>query len=271
MSKIGIGLRREHYAYLREGGKVRAGWFEAITENYMDSKGKPLEMLEFIRADHPIALHGVSLSVLGEKFPDDKYLKNWKELIERIQPFLVSDHLCWTESGDAHLHDLLPFPFTREFLDFASDRVDRIQNVLGRQILLENVSTYLRFKNDSMSEWDFLGELSRRSGCGILLDINNIYVNSVNHGFPAEVYLDSVPWENVKQIHVAGYTDTGDFLFDTHSRPVSEEVWKLAERFSSKLRDLPILLEWDDEIPTFREVEEEAFKMNKILNAENRL
>ncbi len=266
MQKIGIGLRKEHYSYLREGKPVRVSWFEAITENYMDTQGGPLEILKSIRKNFPIALHGVSLSVLGDNFPDQEYFRKWKILIERIEPFLVSDHLCWTEQGGNYLHDLLPFPFTKDFLQSAIERTNRIQEFLGRQILLENVSTYLRFKQDEMSEWEFLRELSEKSGCGILLDINNIYVNAQNHKFSAETYLESIPWERVGQIHIAGHTDTGEFLFDTHSRPVAEEVWELFSKFSSRIKGIPILLEWDDDIPSFLEVEAEAFKAEAILN-----
>ncbi|TGK01251.1 DUF692 domain-containing protein [Leptospira langatensis] len=266
MGHIGIGLRKEHYPYLKQEAPVRVSWFEAITENYMDSKGKPLAMLEKVRENFPVALHGVSLSILGGTFPNPKYFERWRELIDRIQPFLVSDHLCWTEEGGNYLHDLLPFPFTKEFLDFAVERVDRVQEILGRKILLENVSTYLRFEQSEMQEWEFIRELALRSGCGLLLDINNVYVNSMNHGFSAEEYLRSVPWDRVGQIHIAGHTDTGEFLFDTHSRPVAQEVWDLFSRFSSKIKDLPILLEWDDDIPSFQEVEEEALKAEAILS-----
>ncbi|MEI7011516.1 DUF692 domain-containing protein [Leptospira licerasiae] len=267
MSSIGVGLRKEHYPYLRKGEPVRISWFEAITENYMDTQGRPLEMLESVRKNFPIALHGVSLSILGGNFPDKKYLQRWKELIRLIDPFLVSDHLCWTEQSGNYLHDLLPFPFTNEFLQFAIDRAEQVQEILGRKILLENVSTYLSFPQSEMPEWEFISELSKRSGCGILLDINNIYVNSINHGFSASEYLSSIPWENVGQIHLAGHTDTGEFLFDTHSRPVAQEVWDLFSMFADKIRGIPILLEWDEDIPGFHEMEEEALKAKSIIRS----
>ncbi|TGL63751.1 DUF692 domain-containing protein [Leptospira sarikeiensis] len=267
MPSIGVGLRKEHYPYLRKGEPVRISWFEAITENYMDSLGKPLEMLESVRKNFPVALHGVSLSILGGTFPNQKYLERWKELIRRIDPFLVSDHLCWTEQSGKQLHDLLPFPFTRGFLDLAIERTQKIQEILGRKILLENVSTYLGFKENEMTEWEFIRELSQRSGCGILLDINNIYVNSINHGFSALEYLDEIPWENVGQIHIAGHTDTGEFLFDTHSRPVAKEVWDLFSSYADRMDQIPILLEWDEDIPSFPEMEEEALKAKIILES----
>ncbi|GBF39265.1 MNIO family bufferin maturase [Leptospira johnsonii] len=267
MSSIGVGLRKEHYPYLRKGEPVRISWFEAITENYMDTQGRPLEMLEFIRRNFPVALHGVSLSILGGSFPDKQYLERWKELIQRIDPFLVSDHLCWTEQSGNYLHDLLPFPFTKEFLKFAIERTEQVQEILGRRILLENVSTYLSFPQNEMTEWEFISELSKKSGCGILLDINNIYVNSINHGFSAIEYLRSIPWENVGQIHLAGHTDTGEFLFDTHSKPVSKEVWELFSSFSDKIQAIPVLLEWDEDIPSFPEMEEEALKAKSIIGS----
>ncbi|WP_051133823.1 MNIO family bufferin maturase [Leptospira fainei] len=263
---IGVGLRSEHYPYLREKKPVRISWFEAISENYMDSEGKPLVMLEEVRKDFPVALHGVSLSLLGESFPNSRYMDRWKSLIERIDPVIVSDHLCWTDNGGHYLHDLLPFPFTKGFQKLAIERIEKIQEFLGRRILIENVSTYLRFRSDEMTEWEFLTGVLKGSGCGLLLDLNNVYVNSFNHGFSANQFLDGIPWDSVGQIHIAGFTDTGEFLFDTHSKPVSKSVWDLMAAYSEKIQAIPVLLEWDADIPPFPELEMEALKAAEFLS-----
>ncbi|EQA35332.1 PF05114 family protein [Leptospira inadai serovar Lyme str. 10] len=263
---IGVGLRSEHYPYLREKKPVRISWFEAITENYMDSEGKPFAMLEEVRKDFPVALHGVSLSLLGGSFPNPRYMSKWKSLIERIDPAIVSDHLCWTDHDGQYLHDLLPFPFTAGFQKLAVERIGKIQEFLGRRILIENVSTYVRFRSDEMTEWEFLSGVLKESGCGLLLDLNNVYVNSFNHGFSANEFLEKIPWDSVGQIHIAGFTDTGDFLFDTHSKPVSKAVWDLMAAYAKKIEGIPILLEWDADIPSFPELEIEALRAAEFLS-----
>ncbi|TGK12915.1 DUF692 domain-containing protein [Leptospira fletcheri] len=264
-SLIGVGLRSEHYPYLRQNKPEKISWFEAITENYMDSEGKPLLMLENLRKDFPVALHGVSLSLLGEEFPNERYMERWKSLVRRIDPMIVSDHLCWTDQGGRYLHDLLPFPFTEEFQKLAIERIGKVQDFLGRKILIENVSTYLRFRSDRMTEWEFLSGVLQASGCGLLLDLNNVYVNSFNHGFSALEFLNGIRWESVEQIHIAGFTDADGFLFDTHSNPVAAPVWDLFRFALPRISNVPILLEWDAEIPPFPTVEEEAMKAASIL------
>ncbi|MBI3396687.1 MAG: DUF692 domain-containing protein [Spirochaetia bacterium] len=260
---VGVGLRAQHYPYLLERPKTTVDWFEAISENYMDTEGRPLAILEFIRRDYPVALHGVSLSI-GAEHPDDLYLRRWKTLVDRIDPFIVSDHLCWTHIGPPQLHDLLPLPFTDEALTRVVQNIERAQEALGRQLILENVSSYLTYRHSTMTEWEFLARVADQSGCGILLDVNNVYVSAKNHGFDAEVFIRSIPVTHVKQMHLAGFTDRGAFLFDTHSRPVHEDVWDLFGTASSLFPDVPVLIEWDDDIPPFPRLEEEARRAREI-------
>ena len=189
---IGVGLRPTHYPYLEPRPQTNVTWFEAVSENYMDTKGRPLDMLELIRKDYPVALHGVSLSIASTEGLRQNYLHNLRNLVERINPFIVSDHLCWTGLQQQNLHDLLPIPFTDEALNLIVDHVDQVQTCLSRQILLENVSTYLLVPEADWAEWDFLNEVANRSGCGILLDINNLYVNAKNHQFDPYIFLEAI-------------------------------------------------------------------------------
>ena len=198
-------------------------------------------MLELIRKDYPVALHGVSLSIASTEGLRQYYLPNLRDLVERIHPFIVSDHLCWTGLQQRNLHDLLPIPFTYEALNLIVDHVDQVQTCLGRQILLENVSTYLRVPEADGAEWDFLNELANRSGCGLLLDLNNLYVNAKNHQFDPYIFLEAIPTHVIGQIHLAGYTDMGTHLFDTHSQPVYPEVWDLFSPLIARAPEVPVL------------------------------
>jgi uncharacterized protein (UPF0276 family) len=261
---IGVGLRPTHYPYLEPRPQTKVSWFEAISENYMDTKGRPLDMLELIRKDYPVALHGVSLSIASAEGIRQNYLHNLRALVERIDPFIVSDHLCWTGLLQQNLHDLLPIPFTDEALNLIVNHVDKVQTCLGRQILLENVSTYLRVPEADWSEWDFLNGVANRSGCGILLDINNLYVNAKNHQFDPYIFLEAIPTHVIGQIHLAGYTDMGTHLFDTHSKPVYPEVWDLFSSLIARAPEVPVLIEWDEDIPEFPQLEEEALKAAQI-------
>ncbi|MFN2428130.1 MAG: DUF692 domain-containing protein, partial [Candidatus Binatia bacterium] len=271
---VGVGLRSEHYPHLAERPRTTVAWFEAISENYMDTAGRPLAMLENVRRDHPVALHGVSLSI-GCKPPAgaaastfhalrSRYLSRLKALADRIEPMLVSDHLCWTGVPGGNLHDLLPTPFTDEALDWIVSQVDLVQAALDRRLVLENVSSYLTWAQSTWREESFLVEVARRSGCGILLDVNNVYVSARNHGFDACAYLDAVPAELVAQVHLAGHTDLGTHLFDTHSAPVCDEVWQLFEHAIGRLPGVPVLIEWDAEIPEFARLEAEAAKAAQV-------
>ncbi|MFT4571859.1 MAG: hypothetical protein ACI8TX_002745 [Hyphomicrobiaceae bacterium] len=275
-SLVGVGLRSVHYPYLVERPRTGVGWFEAISENYMDTAGRPLKILEGVRRDYPIALHGVSLSIGQRPDPTSaaeietfttlrmRYLDRLASLIDRIDPFIVSDHLCWTGVPGGNIHDLLPVPFTPESLTWICEQVDLVQTRLGRTIALENVSSYLTWNQSTLGEAEFLVEVTRRTGCKVLLDVNNIFVTSRNHGLDALSYLDSIPADCVAQIHLAGHTDMGTHLFDTHNDYVCDEVWELFDRVIARLPKVPVLIEWDDDIPEFPILAAEAEKAARI-------
>jgi uncharacterized protein (UPF0276 family) len=259
----GIGLRTPHYPLITSTWPAM-DWFEAVSENYMDTGGRPLKILEQVRHHYPVALHGTALSIGSTDPLSEKYLERLKRLVDHIDPFIVSDHLCWSGVKGRQLHDLLPLPFNEEALRHVVERVSRVQEFLNRKILLENVSTYVTYKHSTMTEWEFLVEVARRSGCGILLDINNVFVNAVNHQFDPMEYLRHVPGELVGQIHLAGHTDMGDFLFDTHSMPILEKVWDLYRRALSLYGPVSTLIEWDENIPPFEHLSELASKARAI-------
>lgn len=261
---VGAGLRSAHYAHLLGRPRTPLLWFEAVSENYMDSEGRPLRVLEALRRDYPVALHGVSMSVGSVEGVRPEYLRRLKALAARVQPFLVSDHLCWTGADGSNVHDLLPLPYTREALELVAGNARRVQEALGREIALENVSSYLSYPGQEFTEWEFLAAVARSSGCKILLDVNNVYVNSVNHGFAPERFVDAIPAESVAQIHLAGYTDMGTHLFDTHSCPVSEPVWRLFARVIARMPEVPVLIEWDEDVPEFPELERQALLAREI-------
>lgn len=254
---FGAGLRAEHYDTVL-AGTTRLDWFEAISENYSDTGGRPLWVLEQVRRDYPVALHGVALSIGSSDPPNETYLARLAALARRIEPCLVTDHLCWTGIGGQSLYDLLPLPYTEESLDLVCERVSIVQDRLGRRILLENPSTYLAFTHSTMSEWEFLTAVSERADCGILLDINNIYVSAHNLGFDPLAYLEGIPPKRVGQMHLAGFTDMGTHLFDTHSAPVHEDVWQLYRRAVRRFAAVPTLVEWDADIPPFERLQEEV-------------
>ncbi len=259
----GMGLRSQHYPVITETWP-KVDWFEAVSENYMDTGGRPLQILEKVRQRYPVALHGTALSIGSVDPLNLRYLERLKNLIRRIDPFIVSDHLSWAGTEGEQLHDLLPLPFTEEAVAHVTARVDQVQEILGCKILLENVSTYVTFRHSTMAEWDFLSEISRRSGCGILLDLNNIYVNAVNHRFDPMDYLKAIDDEQVQQIHLGGHTDRGDFLFDTHSKPTLDKVWKLYEEAMRRWGPISTLVEWDEDIPPFEELKIEVEKAKLI-------
>lgn len=249
---FGLGLRPEHYREFAAGGP-EVDWLEILTENYLVPGGKPLDYLDRIRARYPVAMHGVSLSIAGDSL-DPEYLKQLEALARRVQPAWISDHLCWTGIGGRNLHDLLPIPFTGEALRHVADRVGRVQDRLRRPLVLENVSSYVRPGDDEMTEWEFLCALVRRSGCELLLDVNNVHVNAVNHGFDARAFIDGVPAAAVRQIHLAGHTDNGDHLVDTHDAPVCEAVWDLYEHAVARFGPVATMIERDDAIPPLAEL-----------------
>jgi hypothetical protein len=260
----GIGLHREHFETLLEQ-RPAARWFEAISENFMVDGGRPRQVLERVRADFPVALHGVSLSLGSAEPIAPGYLDRLAALVERVDPILVSDHLCWTRLGAHNSHDLLPLPFTEEAVQVAASKIRQVQDRLGRRILVENVSTYLRFEGSTMTEWEFVTAVLEEADCGLLLDINNVYVNGRNHGFAPQEYLAGVPAARVGQYHVAGHEDQGDTILDTHDRPVTDEVWDLLRAAVRTIGPRPAILERDDHVPPLEEVLAEAAVAQRIL------
>jgi uncharacterized protein len=253
----GIGLRTRHFPRVLDG-TARVDWFEAISENFMIRGGRPLRVLERARQDAPLVLHGVSLS-LGSTDPlNEGYLARLGELVARFEPAWVSDHLCWGSFGGHYAHDLLPLPYTEEALALVVARVAEVQERLARRILIENVSSYLEFTHSSMPEWEFLAAVAERADCGILLDVNNVHVSAVNHGFSAEEYLDRLPTARIGQIHLAGHSDRGTHLLDTHDAPVVAAVWRLYRLALARFGRVSTLVEWDDRIPELDDVVAEA-------------
>jgi hypothetical protein len=250
---FGLGLRVDHYdAILTERPAI--DWFEVLTENYLVPGGKPLDYLTRFRERYPLAMHGVSMSI-GSSAPLDRdYLRQVKALAARIEPVWISDHLCWTGIAGRNTHDLLPLPYTEEALAHVVERVRTVQDILGRRILLENVSSYVAFRDSRLSEWEFLSEIAVRADCLILLDVNNIYVSAVNHEFQALEYLHAIPVDRVQQIHLAGHENRGDYLIDTHDHPVPDPVWELYAAAVRRFGAVPTMIERDDHIPPLAEL-----------------
>lgn len=260
---FGLGLRPVHYAEILEG-QPRVDWFEAISENYMVPGGRPLHMLMRVRERWPVALHGVSLSVGSTDPLDLAYLDRLKTLAERVEPAWISDHLCWTGVNAVNLHDLLPLPYTEEALDHVVSRVAQIQERLGRQILLENVSSYVTFAHSAVPEWEFLAEVARRADCLLLLDVNNIHVSAFNNEFDPIAYLDAVPAERVRQIHLAGHESHGTHIIDTHDHPVIDPVWTLYGEAVRRFGAVATMIERDDHIPPLAELERELDRARAV-------
>ncbi|HKC51405.1 MAG TPA: DUF692 domain-containing protein [Myxococcota bacterium] len=265
---VGVGLRPTHYAEILRDPRATAlgvDWFEATPENYMVPGGRPPRVLDEVRAHFPVALHGVSLNVGSVDSLDAAYLERLDELVRRVEPAWLSDHLCWTGVDGHQLHDLLPLPLTEAALRHVSERVARVQDRLGRRIALENVSSYAAFAADEIPEWEFLAAVSERADCGILLDVNNVFVSAHNHGLDAEKYIDALPSRRIFEIHLAGPSESGELLVDTHDSPVREEVWGLYERAIRRHGAVSTLVEWDDRIPPFAELAAEAARARAIL------
>jgi hypothetical protein len=261
---IGLGLRTVHYAHLLEH-EPDVGWFEILSENYMQTAGRPLHFLDQIAEKYPIVMHGVSMSI-GSTDPIDKtYLAELKALRDRTGALWVSDHLCWTGVSGKNTHDLLPMPYTEEALRHTVSRVREVQDFLGAPILLENPSSYVEFAGSAMTEWEFLANLAREADCGLLLDVNNIYVSAFNHGFAPADYLAGLPFDRVAQMHVAGHSHQGTHIIDTHIGPVIDPVWVLARDAYERAPGTSVLLEWDAEIPSFDEVHREAQKATAFV------
>ena len=250
---FGLGLRPEHYEEIA-ANPGRVGWFEALSENYMVPGGRPMHWLDRIRRDHPMALHGVSLSIGSIDPLDDGYLTDLKALADRVQPLWISDHLCFTGLRGTNMHDLLPLPYTEEALNHVAERVSRVQDRLGRRLVLENVSSYVTYAASELSEWDFIAELSRRADCEILLDVNNVYVSAFNHEFDARAFLRAMPRERVRQFHLAGHTHKGSHIIDTHDHPIVPDVWALYAEAVKLFPDVPTMIERDADIPPYEEL-----------------
>jgi uncharacterized protein (UPF0276 family) len=263
---FGLGLRTDHYdAILSERPAV--GFFEALTENYLVPGGKAPYYLERIRAHYPIVLHGVSLSIGSTEPLNHEYLKLLKGLSRRIQAPWISDHLCWTGAEGLNLHDLMPMPYTEEALTHLAPRIEEIQEFLGARILLENVSSYVGYRSSQMSEWEFLSELSARADCLLLLDVNNIYVNSVNHRFDAETFIRGVPRKRVAQIHLAGHERQDTFIIDTHDAPIAKAVWALYQSACKRFSPVSTMIERDANIPPLKDLLEELALPQTITTA----
>ncbi len=266
----GIGLRAPHVARVRRE-RPPIAWLETHSENLFSAGGGFRAALEDIRADYPLSLHGVGLSLGSADALDPAHLLRLREIVDRFQPALVSEHLCWGAIGGRHSNDLLPLPFTDEALDLLVARIGQVQDALGREILVENISTYLRFEAADWTEWEFVAEVVRRSGCGLLCDVNNIYVNSVNHRFDPRVYLRAMPREAVHEIHLAGFTRKDDLpvplLIDSHSRRVDDKVWDLYAEAITRFGPVPTLIEWDQDIPELEVLLDEAAHAEELLDA----
>jgi uncharacterized protein (UPF0276 family) len=260
---FGLGLRTDHYRSVLDE-RPPVDWFEILSENYMVGGGKPLYFLDRIRADYPMVMHGVSLSVGSTDPLNREYLRELKALCDRVEPQWLSDHLCWTGVDGRNLHDLLPLPYTEEAIRHVSGRVMQVQDYLGRRILLENVSSYLGYQSSEMSEWEFLNAVAEQADCLILLDINNIYVSSHNHRFDPLDYLDGIAPQRVMQFHLAGHTRQGDMLIDTHDQPVIDPVWALYAEAVRRFGSVSTMIERDDNIPPLNELLAELDRARRI-------
>ncbi len=259
----GLGLRPDHYASVLSSNP-NIDWFEIISENYMVAGGKPLYYLDQIRERYPIVMHGVSLSIGSTDPLNMDYLRDLKKLIDRVKPAWISDHMCWTGMGGHNIHDLMPLPYNRETARHVIDRVKQVQDYLGRQILLENVSSYLDYKSSDMTEWEFITEVSEGADCLLLFDINNIFVSGFNHDFDPVEYMQNIPVDRVQQFHVAGHEDNGDVLIDTHDHPVRSEVWDLYEKACAIFGPISTMIERDDNIPELPVLVDEVNRAREI-------
>lgn len=262
---LGLGLRTVHFGHILSQ-QPKVDWFEIISENFMDTGGRPLHILDEVAERYPVVMHGVSLSVGSGDPLDLEYLRKLKALAERCRAVWVSDHICWTGVSFRNTHDLLPMPYTEESLDYVVARVKRVQDVLERPLVLENASTYCEFSSSTLTEQDFVRALAERADCGLLLDVNNVYVSSFNHGFDPVEYVKAVPHERVCQFHLAGHTHFGTHILDTHSDHVVDPVWEVYRLAHQLTGGRSTLLEWDENIPEFQVVHDEVLKAKEHMS-----
>jgi uncharacterized protein (UPF0276 family) len=262
---VGLGLRSRHVNHILEHTPPVA-WFEVLTDNYLCNAPAPLNRLEMIRAEYPMALHGVGLSIGSTDPINGRYLDKVRALVDRLEPAWISDHLCWSSVGSRYVHDLLPLPYTLSVAHHVAERIARVQDYVGCPFLIENVSSYLNYSHSDMTEWEFLTAVAEHAGCGILLDVNNIYVNAVNHGFDAADYLAGVPKARVRQLHLAGFDDAGTHLLDTHGREVQSPVWALYEQTVRHFGAVPTLIEWDTNVPDFETLVSQAARASSVID-----
>ncbi len=264
---FGVGLRSVHFSHILQHWPS-VDWFEIISENFMDSGGRPRYVLDQVAERYPVVMHGVSLSIGSTDPLNFDYLARLKRLADEIHPRWISDHLCWTGVLGRNTHDLLPLPLNEETLVHVVERIRTVQDFLGRRLVLENPSSYVTFADSTMSEWEFLSRMAEAADCGLLLDVNNVYVSSVNHGFSAEEYIRSVPHQRVVQFHLAGHTNLGTHCIDTHDGQVVDSVWELYRLACRYCAGVSTLLEWDARIPTFDEVHAEVLKARQFVEAD---
>lgn len=265
-SGYGLGLRKEHYCDFLETS-VPVDFVEVISENFMVAGGQPRHILRQVRERYPVALHGVSMSIGTAEGLDIDYLQRLKSLVDEVEPLFVSDHLSWSRSGGFNSHDLLPVPYTDEALDRVCANIHQAQDVLGRTMLFENPSSYLAFGGACMSEWEFIAAMAKRTGCELLLDVNNVFVSASNHGFDALAFLDGIPAERVRQVHLAGHSQGREVLIDSHDSPVCPGVWELYAQAMTRLGPVATMIERDDEIPPLMELLQEL-SMARALGAQ---
>jgi uncharacterized protein (UPF0276 family) len=261
---FGLGLRSDHYQEILDQQPKEIDWFEIISENYMIDGGKPLYFLDKIRQDYPMVMHGVSMSIGSTDPLNMDYLNQLKSLIDRVEPIWFSDHLCWTGVDHKNMHDLLPLPYTETAVNHIADRISQVQDFLGRQMLIENLSSYITYSKDAMTEWEFISAVCEKADCNILLDVNNIYVSSYNHHFDPIEYLQGVPADRVWQHHLAGHENTGNLIIDTHDHPIIDPVWELYEKTARILGPVSTMIERDGNIPPLLEVIEELKRAREI-------
>ncbi|MFA5957605.1 DUF692 domain-containing protein [Hyphomicrobium sp.] len=262
---FGLGLRSQHYADILDGDPD-IDWFEVISENYMVPGGQPLRILDQIRARYPIVMHGVSLSIASTAPFDPDYLKQLKALADRTEPVFVSDHLCWTGVHGVNLHDLLPFPYTREALDHVVSRIQYVQDYLKRPVALENVSTYVQFRNSEMPEWEFIAEMAKRTGCWLVFDVNNVYVSAFNHDYDPHEFIAGIPADRVVQFHLAGHEHNMTHIIDTHDALVCDEVWTLYKAALDRFGPVSTIIERDDDIPPLAAMLDELGKARVLAD-----